>query len=177
MIEKIYLGKSLDHIPIELFRYSFDSPSLQNQRFPGLVLASLEYVPHVGFNWFLAYEDCGGMSCDTTYAAILPLEIREDIHDAITRIAEEEFAGEGGLDYFSVENEDKREEIKRAYMNSLGKIGLTCSAELLAGLTQALYPVDATYENLRILSNTDVDLDCFININGLVIYIVGANCD
>lgn len=177
MIDTVYLGKTLDQVPEREFVSGFDDPSLIDQRFPGLVLASTSKIPLLANEWFLAYQDCGGFSCNSQYAAILPLEINSTVINALKRVVDEEFAGEGGLSYFGVYENELKVKIKNQYLDVLSQMGLTCADDLLDSLTQALYPIDATIDNLRLLSTTEVNLDELNNIKGLVIYIVGENCD
>lgn len=68
----------------------------------GHPLASSETVPAGGAGeWRLASEDCGGFSCDTFYAAVLPLSIRSQIKTVLESIVDERFTTDG-LDYFTM---------------------------------------------------------------------------
>lgn len=178
MIVKEYLGAELSLVPSDLFHHGFDDPSLLDQRYPSLVLAAVDKVPLIAANWFLAYQDCDGFGCGSESAAILPLSIKPEILSELIRIVDEEFAGDGGLDYFLVMNPDDARAIRGSYLGAISKLGLTCTSELSETLTQALYPIDATNANLNILSNEKVNLE-EIEKSGskLCIYIVGANCD
>lgn len=164
-------------IPEDLFGFGYDDPGLLDQRYPSLVLAAREKVPTNGSDWYLAYQDCGGFACDVESAAILPLQIKPGVLSALTNIVDEEFAGEGGLDYFGVEEEKTIAEIQQRYHDAVQHIGLTCGKELIKDLTQALYPVDATEGNLVTLTETFVNLSDYEKECELVIYIVGDNCD
>ncbi|HGF9266289.1 TPA: hypothetical protein ACYE33_005536, partial [Klebsiella pneumoniae] len=55
--------------------------------------------------------------------------------------------------------------------------GLSCSEHNLSLLTQALYPVDATAENMKILAGNCTELAAMKVPGGLTIFIVGQNCD
>ncbi|MFV7771698.1 hypothetical protein [Shewanella marisflavi] len=179
MIEEQYLGKTLQSIPSQVFHSGFDDPSCGVQRYPALVIASTEVVPPSAMNWFLAEQDCGAFGSFVKFksAAIFPLAIRPCIHDILTNIVDEEFAGESGLDYFSCESPDEQKRIQDSYLAVLANAGLSCSNVIVNELTQALYPVDATRENLSILSDDSFDFDAVNGINGLTIYIVGRNSD
>lgn len=173
MINIQYCGMHISQIAEEEFGYGFDP----NERCPSLVLASGETVPAVGSGeWRLASEDCGGFSCDNFYAAVLPLSIRSQIATVLESIVEERFTSDG-LDYFSMMDNQARAKIRGAYLSLLHSVGLSCNEQNLKLLTQALYPVDATVTNLSILSNDQIDLGALQVSEGLVIFIVGQNCD
>lgn len=177
MIEQQYFGKLIHQVPDDAFSIGFDDSSLRDQRFPALVLATTERVPASGAEWFLAIQDCGGISCNSLSAAILPLEIKPSIRQALTGIVEENFAGQRSLDQFALAPDSERVAVKEQYLAALREIGITCSEELLNKLTQALYPVDATRSNLQALTTTEVDIESLYGTKDLVIYIVGENCD
>ncbi|MCW1829835.1 hypothetical protein OLZ31_23630 [Enterobacter asburiae] len=173
MINIQYCGMHISQIAEEEFGYGFDP----NERWPSLVLASSETVPAVGSSeWRLASEDCGGFSCDTFDAAVLPLSIRSQIATVLESIVEERFTSDG-LDYFSMMDNQARTKIREAYLSVLHSVGLSCNEQNLKQLTQALYPVDATEMNLSILSDDQIDLGALQVSEGLVIFIVGQNCD
>lgn len=70
-----------------------------------------------------------------------------------------------------------RQFIVQQYVNLLESLCLTCSKDLIGELTQALYPVDATYENLRVLTDAEIDLESLDDNCRIAIFIVGENCD
>ncbi|QFT57070.1 hypothetical protein [Microbulbifer sp. THAF38] len=178
MIESEFFGIDLDKIPSEKFYHGFDDPSLLDQRCPSLVIAAIKKVPSKAPDWFLATQDCDGFGCGSKSAAILPLTIRTEVKDDLIKIVNEDFAGESGLDYFQVMAKDKATDIREAYLTAINNIGLSCSKELSDLLTQALYPIDATTENLRTLSGDQVDLNSLVKeCTDLCIFIVGDNCD
>ncbi|MBI0472739.1 hypothetical protein WCT78_00165 [Pectobacterium versatile] len=173
MIDPQYGGRELADLPDEIFEYGFDP----DERFPALVLASVITVPvGSGESWRLAIEDCGGFSCDYRAAAVLPLSIRPDIVRVLEQIVEEDFSPDR-LDYFTMFDSGQVAAVKRGYLTCLQAAGLSCSPDNLDRLTQALYPVDATPENLAILSGESIDLSAIAVSHGLVIFIVGQNCD
>lgn len=173
MVNPQYCGMNISEITEKEFSYGFDP----DERWPSLVLASSETVPAVGAGeWQLAYESCGGFSCDTFYAAVLPLSIRSQIKTILESIVDERFTSDG-LDYFNMMDNQTRAEIREAYLSVLHSVGLSCNEQNLKQLTQALYPVDATVKNLSILSEDHIELETLQVSEGLVIFIVGENCD
>ncbi|MCL6336291.1 hypothetical protein EXT65_21085 [Pectobacterium carotovorum subsp. carotovorum] len=173
MIDPHYGGRELADLPYEVFELGFDP----DERFPALVLASVDSIPaECGEGWRLALEDCGGFSCDYLAAAVLPLAIRPDMVRVLEQIVEEDFSPDR-LDYFTMFDSDQVAAVKRGYLTCLQAAGLSCSPDNLDRLTQALYPVDATPENLAILSGDAIDLSAFAVSHGLVVFIVGQNCD
>ncbi|MND27433.1 hypothetical protein D3C80_178990 [compost metagenome] len=173
MIDPRYYGKNVKDIPGDAFCYGFDP----DERSPALVLASVETVP-AGSNgaWRLATENCGGFSCESRDAAVLPLPVRPEMVDFMGKVADEEFSTEP-LDYLGMMAPDKVIAVKKGYLSSLHSVGLSCNQDNLELLTQALYPVDATPENVLILSGDSIDLSKVEVPKGLVIFIVGENCD
>lgn len=173
MIDPLYYGKKMNEIPGDVFWYGFDP----DNRWPALVLASVDTVPTGSCEaWRLASEDCGGFSCDSRYAAVLTLSIRPEMARYLETVVDEEFSPEP-LDYLNVMDVGKVAAVKNGYLSSLQSAGLSCNQENLELLTQALYPVDATHENLMILSGDSIDLSRIEITKGMVIFIVGANCD
>ncbi|OCJ37342.1 hypothetical protein [Serratia sp. 14-2641] len=173
MIDDRFLGVPFKSIPDRYFHYGFE----QQDRYPGLVLASLNTVPlNVGHEWILASNECGGFSCNSCEAAILSLLIRPEALSILENIANEKFSPEP-LDYFNIKNEPMTNTVIEGYRDYLRQVGLTCNDDNLNLLTQALYPVDATRANLQLLSDGKVDLEQFTGNGDLVIYIVGINCD
>lgn len=185
MIDKLFWGKKIGGIPNEAFRWGFDDPGLLDQRSPGLVLAATCLVPDTPTEkWFLGVEQTDGMLCDHDSAAFLPLEIRPEWEAFLDRIIEEEFAGPDGLDYYSMDRAGCTpwaNEVLSRYLGLLEENGLIWTPGLVEGikLKQALYPVDATPENIALLSSTSVDLAALDPNSkcGFVIWIVGGNCD
>ena len=173
MINPLFCGMHISEIAEKEFSYGFDL----DERWPSLVLASSETVPAVDAGeWQLAYESCGGFSCDTFYAAVLPLSIRSQIKTVLESIVDERFTTDG-LDYFTMMDKQTRAKIREDYLSVLHSVGLSCNEQNLAQLTQALYPVDTTMTNLSILTDDKIDLGTLQVSEGLVIFIVGQNCD
>ncbi|HDS2526727.1 hypothetical protein [Klebsiella pneumoniae] len=173
MIEPGQHGKNLQDIPEQCFDYGFD----REDRWPGLVLASTVTVPNGNTDgWRLATQSCGGFSCDEFQAAVLPLPVRPEMLRFLETVAEEEFSP-APLDYFNMMDAADAAAVKKGYLSCLHRAGLSCSEHNLSLLTQALYPVDATAENMKILVGNCTELAAMKVPGGLTIFIVGQNCD
>jgi hypothetical protein len=72
-------------------------------------------------------------------------------------VAEEEFSP-APLDYFNMMDAADAAAVKKGYLSCLHRAGLSCSEHNLSLLTQALYPVDATAENMKILAGNCTEL-------------------
>lgn len=173
MIDCKFHGQRIKNISFKNFTYGFE----EQDRYPGLVLASLNTVPlNVSDDWILATNDCGGMSCNSCEAAILELTIRTEMLPFLEYIAGERFSPKP-LDYFSMMDESMTETVREGYRGYLRQVGLTCNDENINLLTQALYPIDATADNVLKLSDQQVDISNVNVKNGLVLFIVGVSCD
>lgn len=173
MIDPRYHGKKIEEIPDAAFWPGFDP----EERWPALALASLVTVPAGNTEgWLLASESCGGFSCNSCEAAVLPLPVHPEILGFLETVAEEAFSPEP-LDYLNMFDAGKVAAVRNGYLSALQSAGLSCNAANLDLFTQALYPVDATPENLRLLTGTDIDLSVTGVSGELVIFIVGQNCD
>ncbi|SLS86307.1 hypothetical protein [Klebsiella pneumoniae] len=147
--------------------------------YPGLVLAStitVSYSPSP--DWFLGEEQCGGHSCNQFRAAIKPLQIipQSQVQGDLELIASEGFEP-GTLDYFSLADDEVQKRVRLNYQSFVMNLGLTCSDENVLLLTQPLYPLDATESNLRALTTDQTCLSGLTDTTGLVIFVVGVNCD
>lgn len=107
---------------------------------------------------------------------MLPLSIRSQMRSVLESIVEEGFTSDG-LDYFNRMDNQTGSKIREAYLSVLHSMGLSCNEQNLEHLTQALYPVDVTVINLSILTDDQIDLGALQISYGLVIFIVGQNCD
>lgn len=173
---KGYEGQKIEAIQDAKMWVAFDNPNIDSDK-PTLVLAATEQVPSNTDGWMLATQTCGGFGCYQTDAAIMLLSIKPEIMDSIQHIVDEEWYPDS-LDYEGVCSPES--EPVKSYLHELAKIGLTFNA--LGSdirLSQALYPVDAVQSNLDILTADQVNLK-EIDPNdecGLIIYLVGDNCD
>lgn len=127
--------------------------------------------------------DCGGFAIYQQPAAILPLTIRPELLKNLAAIADEVFASSTGcdLDYGLPHDHADRLKVINEYKTALQELNLTWDSSNINPsneLRQALYPVDATIENLRMLTPDFVDVER-LSKDGceLYIYIVGTNCD
>lgn len=180
MIPTKYLGRPIAEIPAGEFWCSFDHPDLPDDRYPGLVIASLNKVPSFKTDMFLAVAECNGFAIWQQPAAIKPLSIRPELINNLTAIVEEAFT-DGNLDYGLPNDDASRQSVIDDYKTALQAIKLTWDAgknEKPYTLRQALYPVDATLDNLEMLTSDAVDINRLVNDGcQLCIYIVGVNCD
>ncbi|HBM3184923.1 TPA: hypothetical protein LVM22_001188 [Klebsiella oxytoca] len=166
-----YKGMNIGDIPENEFMEGFDP----DERYPALVLASVLRVPaDADNNWRLATEDCGGFACYTLDAAVLPLSIKPEMQNVLADIVDEKFS-DSDLDYYSVMmSPEERLQVQNNYLECLQAAGLTCDSEYITLLQQALYPVDATPENIQRLTTDNIGVQL---TNELVLFIVGQNCD
>ncbi|MIY24027.1 hypothetical protein CC662_24345 [Salmonella enterica subsp. enterica] len=157
-------------IPAEYFDEPFET---WTGKLPALVLASTCTVPISPHGqWRLASASCGGHREDIFQAAVLQLDIRQDMADVVRGIAGSAFTDEY-LGYFESLPEAERRFILSDYSRYLGAAGLTCSEENLSLFSQDLYPLDATPENLHRLSCSACEAELECCRDGLVMFIIG----
>ncbi|EAB2296901.1 hypothetical protein EOI67_22670 [Salmonella enterica] len=157
-------------IPAEYFDEPFET---WTGKLPALVLASTCTVPVSPHGqWRLASASCGGHREDIFQAAVLQLDIRQDMADVVRGIAGSAFTDEY-LGYFESLPEAERRFILSDYSRYLGAAGLTCSEENLSLFSQDLYPLDATPENLHRLSCSACEAELESCRDGLVMFIIG----
>lgn len=148
-----------------------------DDQYPALVLASTKIVPESPTdNWFLGEEQCGGHSCYQFRAAVQPLKIMPQKRGVLELIADEEFEP-GSLDYFNCAGHEEQKRVRLNYQSFVMSLGLTCSDENALLLTQTLYPLDADEANLKALTTERICLSSLKVTTGLVIFVVGVNCD
>lgn len=99
------------------------------------------------------------------------LPIRPELLAAVRGIADECFTREH-MGYFERLSVAEKEAVHNDYLRTLSAFGLTCSETNLGMLTQALYPVDASPDNLRKLS-TDIGALVGLYIDDFVLLIIG----
>ncbi len=73
------------------------------------------------------------------------------------------------MGYFERLTSDEKEVVFSDYLRTLAEGGLTCTEKNLVKLTQDLYPIDATPDNIRKLS-TDRDALNELHIDGMVLF-------
>ncbi|EDV8900934.1 hypothetical protein BGD62_003551 [Salmonella enterica] len=165
-------GMALSDIPAEYFDEPFET---WTGKLPALVLASIRTVPvslHV--QWRLASASCGGHREDIFPAAVLQLDIRQEMADQVRGIADAAFTDEY-LGYFESLPEAERRSILSDYSRFLESAGLTCSEDNLSLFSQDLYPLDATPANLHRLSSSASEVELESCRDGLVMFIIGPS--
>lgn len=174
MIKSEYRGKLLSDIPDEDFEEPFETWS---GKLPALILASTRTVPiSSNCQWRLASTSCGGHRKDTFAAAVLLLDIYEEMKNVVSEIADSAFTDEY-LGYFESLTETEQRSILSDYSMYLESTGLTCSDENLKLFSQDLYPLDATPANLKKLSSStwawEPEPDTYSD--SLVMFIIGPS--
>lgn len=170
MTVSTWSGMAIADIPAEYFDEPFET---WTGKLPALVLASTRTVPVSPHGqWRLASASCGGHREDIFPAAVLQLDICQEMADVVRRIAGSAFTEEY-LGYFESLPEAERRSILSEYSRYLGAAGLTCSEENLSLFTQDLYPLDATPANLHRLSCSASEAEPESCRNGLVMFIIG----
>ncbi|EAS0050630.1 hypothetical protein C7P29_23880 [Salmonella enterica subsp. enterica serovar Agona] len=168
MVEARYQGKPVSSLPEEAFAEGLSRSGLS----PVLLLASPTTVPvTTDERWWLAKENVSGHYGRIFYAAVRELVIRSDIISVVRSIADENFTSEH-MGYFERLTSDEKEVVYSDYLRTLAEGGLTCTEKNLVKLTQDLYPIDATPDNIRKLS-TDRDALNELHIDGMVLFITG----
>ncbi|EOS1664223.1 hypothetical protein ERU82_RS21070 [Escherichia coli] len=166
MIDAHYQGKPINSIPEVAFAEGLSRSGLS----PVLLLASPTTVPvTTDERWWLAKENVSGHYGRIFYAAVRELVIRSEILSAVGSISDENFTSEH-MGYFERLRSDEKEVVFSDYLRTLAECGLTCTANNLVKLTQDLYPIDATPDNIRKLS-TDRDALNELHIDGMVLFI------
>ncbi|WP_260836356.1 hypothetical protein, partial [Escherichia coli] len=112
-----------------------------------------------------------GNGVQVIYGPVRELVIRSDIISVVRSIADENFTSEH-MGYFERLTSDEKEVVFSDYLRTLAEGGLTCTEKNLVKLTQDLYPIDATPDNIRKLS-TDRDALNELHIDGMVLFITG----
>ena len=168
MIETRLHGKPVSSISEDAFAEGFSQSGL----YPVLVLASPTTVPPAADeHWRLVKENVSGHYGRIFCSAARELTIRPELLASVRGIADESFTREH-MGYFERLSEAEKEAVYSDYLRTLSEIGLTCSAANLGMLTQDLYPVDASPDNLRRLS-TDTGALAGLHIDDLVLLITG----
>ncbi|EEC9486693.1 hypothetical protein ACP1ES_004665 [Escherichia coli] len=168
MIDTRFIGKSISGIPEDAFAEGVSQSGL----YPILVLASPTTVPiPADENWRLVKENVSGHYGRIFCSAVRELPIRPELLAAVRGIADECFTREH-MGYFERLSVAEKEAVHNDYLRTLSAFGLTCSETNLGMLTQALYPVDASPDNLRKLS-TDIGALVGLYIDDFVLLIIG----
>lgn len=165
-------GMALAEIPAEYFDQPFET---WTGKLPALVLASTRTVPvSTHGQWRLASASCGGHREDIFQAAVLQLDICQEMADVVRGSADSAFTEEY-LGYFESLPEAERRSIMSEYSRYLGAAGLTCSDVNLKLFSEDLYPLDATPANLHRLSSSASEAELESCRDGLVMFIIGPS--
>ncbi|EBE9837599.1 hypothetical protein AA449_26060 [Salmonella enterica subsp. enterica serovar Newport] len=172
MTVSTWSGMAIADIPAEYFNEPFET---WTGKLPALVLASTRTVPvSANSQWRLASASCGGHREDIFPAAVLPLDICQDMADMVRGIAGSAFTDEY-LGYFESLPDAERRSVLSDYSRYLESAGLTCSDMNLKLFSQDLYPLDATPANLHRLSSSAIEGEPESCRNGLVMFIIGPS--
>lgn len=176
---KPFIGQELSKITECNKWFGFDDPD-QDKDSPTLVLAAVHKVPNDLDGWFMASQTCGGFLCWEQFAAIKLLKLKPEYKLFLEKICNEDWASES-LDYLGF-CEPESNAVKE-YQLFIEQYDLVFSSKNEHGikLAQALYPLDASNEQIAKLADSDdlIDVD-IIDPNGdcgLVLFIVGDNRD
>ncbi|EOC0011691.1 hypothetical protein ACI0X9_003378 [Cronobacter turicensis] len=168
MLETRFQGKPVNSIPEDAFAEGLSRSGLS----PVLLLASPAIVPVTDDErWCLVKENVSGHYGRIFYAAVRELAIRPEILPAVRGIADESFTLEH-MGYFERLTSENKEVVYNEYLITLAECGLTCSPKNLCELTQDLYPIDATPDNMRKLTSESEALTKIYS-NSLVLFISG----
>lgn len=130
-----------------------------------LVLAFTRCVPVLRADraWLALYHQCGGYSCECETMVATRLTPRASVLSTLQLIAREGFYAETG--HF-----DRGQRLASrivSYVAALARIGLDCESTW-PYLTESLYPIDATQDNLNRVAEDAPDLDRLVDWKGLV---------
>lgn len=165
-------GMALADVPAEYFEEPFET---WTGKLPALFLASTRTVPvSTHDQWRLASAFCGGHREDIFQAAVLQLDICQEMADVVRVIADSAFTAEY-LGYFESLPEAERRSILSEYSRYLESAGLTCSDVNLKLFSEDLYPLDATPANLHRLSSSASEAELESCRDGLVMFIIGPS--
>jgi len=127
------------------------------------VLAFTRHAPVLrpGREWLAIDHQCGGYACEQQRMIATRLNLRPSISSEMLRVAQ--------VGYFAESGHFNRDSLLAsriaAYIAALARIGLDCECTRRF-LTESLYPVDATQENLNRIAEDAPDLDSIAHRNG-----------
>ncbi len=121
-----------------------------------LALAFVRAVPVLqpGRQWVALTHQCGGYSCEQLSMIATNLSPRPALWPVLKEITREGFAAENGHFYHGSILASRI----AAYVGRLKKLNLDCEATWPL-LTESVYPIDATQENLNRIAQDAPDLD------------------
>jgi len=123
------------------------------------LLAFTRFVPILksGREWVALEHQCGGLFCQQLNVVATPLRMRPEVFPGLLRIARKGAGLHGG--YFWSMNVLASDIAN--YVRDLAELGLDCECTWPL-LTEAVYPIDATAENLKTIAADLPDLSCAI---------------
>jgi hypothetical protein len=130
-----------------------------------LVLAFARSIPVLtpGREWIGLRHQCDGYSCAGEIMIATRLTPRASVLPALQTIGREGFFAESGHFYSGQVLASRI----ASYVAALGQIGVDCESTWRY-LTESLYPIDATQENLNRLSKDAPDLATIANWSGFI---------
>jgi hypothetical protein len=170
-------GRSASRLPDSIFTSTDEAfrSDWANHRSPGsrsiskerleivLVLAFVRTLPVLrpGREWLALDHQCGGYSCAHEVMIATRLIPRPSVLPALQLIAREGF-------YAATGHFDRHQLLASriaSYVTSLARIGLDCECTWRY-LTESLYPIDATQDNLHRVAGDAPDLDSMADWKG-----------
>lgn len=129
------------------------------------VLAFVQSVPRLKAKpeWMLLRHQAGGYGCEQICMIATRLELRPALKPALDAIAREGYGAEAG--HFS-SSDILASRIAR-YVNALAELGLDCESSWRL-LTESVYPIDATQENLDRVANSAPQLSDIVDWDGSI---------
>ncbi|MGO4670280.1 hypothetical protein [Bosea sp. 2RAB26] len=120
------------------------------------VLAFTKAVPVLSpnYEWIALHHQAGGHYHDHLCIIATVLNPKNDIRSGLNKIAEEHYAAENG---WMIRDELPASRIVR-YVNGLSALDLDCESSW-RHLTESVYPIDATQENLDRIAENAPNLD------------------
>lgn len=119
------------------------------------LLAFTRFVPVLkpGREWIALQHQCGGYFCQQLNVVATPLRIRPEVSPGLLRIARNRSGLHGG--YFWSDNVLASDITN--YVRDLDELDLDCECTWRL-LTESVYPIDATAENLKTIAADLPDL-------------------
>ena len=146
------------------------------------IVALLAYTEHLpplndAFEWLAVEHQSGGYACQHPVFVGVRLFLRPTVHSALRKLAKVYH----GYDHGQFGIADKSAKDICEYNSRLGELGLHCNYTY-PWLHEAVYPVDATKENLSVLASSPPILDQLGDdfsrrAPGFGVYILAANSD
>jgi hypothetical protein len=148
------------------------------------VLAFTQSLPPLAadLTWLALDHQCGGINCNHFCFVGTRLKLRPEIYPVLRKIARDRWPL-GPHDHISKDDEKTYATQKAAYKIDLKALSLSCDT-VEDYLTESLYPIDATQENLERIAENPPRIFDLIATNeqssrgaNLAIFILTANSD